>query len=46
LLTTSSTPGYAMKCSDKMKCYGAVIGKAMENFDGTSGTITALIALG
>jgi len=33
LLTTSSTPGHAMKCNDLEKCIGAVIGKAMEDMD-------------
>ena len=32
LLTTSSTPGYAMKASDEDKSFGAVIGKALEPF--------------
>jgi hypothetical protein len=30
LLTTSSMPGYAMRCSNKARCIGAVVGKAME----------------
>src|SRR6266511_3608878 len=29
LLTTSSTPGHAMKTSDPFKAFGAVIGKAL-----------------
>src|SRR5262249_12716023 len=29
LLTTSSTPGYAMKATDPLKAFGAVIGKAL-----------------
>lgn len=30
LLTTSSTPGYAMKVTDKVKAVGAIVGKALE----------------
>jgi len=29
LLTTSPTPGHAMKADDPMKAFGAVIGKAL-----------------
>ena len=46
LLTTSNTPGHAMKCADKVQCIGAIVGKAMEPFEGESGTITALVMLG
>ncbi|MBI4170465.1 MAG: hypothetical protein HY514_02135, partial [Candidatus Aenigmarchaeota archaeon] len=46
LLTTSSTPGYAMRCSDKAACAGAIVGKAMENFDSNRGTITVLAVMG
>ncbi|MFA5857633.1 MAG: hypothetical protein WC955_01050 [Elusimicrobiota bacterium] len=53
-LTSSSTPGYAMKCSmktvgQKLKSRGAVIGKAMQSFNGNvfknTGVIAALITL-
>ena len=44
-LTTSSTPGYAMKCQDRGKCAGAIVGKAMEVFDGGSGYYGKIIAL-
>lgn len=30
LLVSSSTPGYAMRCSDRVMCVGATIGKALE----------------
>lgn len=30
LLVSSSIPGYAMKCSERSECMGAIIGKAME----------------
>jgi hypothetical protein len=46
LLTTSSTPGYVMKCSNRAECSGAIVGKAMENFSGERGMIAVLIALG
>ncbi|MBI5002066.1 hypothetical protein HZC31_01660 [Candidatus Woesearchaeota archaeon] len=46
LLTTSSTPGYAMACADYNKCAGAIIGKAMEENSGGEGVITALVMLG
>ena len=46
LLTTSSTAGYAMACTDNQKCQGAIIGKAMEENSGGKGTITALVMLG
>jgi hypothetical protein len=46
LLTTSNTPGHAMKCSDRVACSGAIIGKAMENLNTEKGMITALVVLG
>jgi hypothetical protein len=46
LLTTSSTPGHAMRCADRTACSGAIVGKAMEPFDKPEGTITALVVLG
>jgi len=46
LLTTSATPGHAMRASDRRRSFGAVIGKALESLDhGQKGTIRALIAL-
>lgn len=46
LLTTSSTPGYAMACADYELCAGAIIGKAMEENTRGKGVITALVMLG
>jgi len=40
-LTTSSTPGHAMKATHS----GPTIGKALASFDGASGTVLALINL-
>lgn len=45
MLTTSTLPGYAMKCSDQKKCFGAIIGKALEKFSGQTGVIKMLISL-
>lgn len=44
LLVTSSIPGHAMKGTDRDKMMGAVLGKALENFDGTgTGVIKVLV---
>ena len=45
LLTTSSTPGHAMKASDALSAFGAVIGKALRPFKGGKGLVPVLIAL-
>jgi hypothetical protein len=45
LLTTSSTPGHAMKASDQSKAFGAVIGKALGPLESGEGLIPILIAL-
>jgi hypothetical protein len=45
LLTTSPTPGYAMKAADPMKAFGAVIGKALEPISHRMGMIPILVAL-
>jgi hypothetical protein len=45
LLTTSPTPGHAMKALDPTKAFGAVIGKAMRPLANGQGTIPVLIAL-
>jgi hypothetical protein len=45
LLTTSPTPGHAMKAQDPTKAFGAVIGKAMRPLAAGQGTIPVLIAL-
>jgi trimeric autotransporter adhesin len=46
LLTSSATPGYAMRCASRQECSGAIIGKAMENMEGETDMITALVVLG
>ena len=45
LLTTSPTPGHAMKTSDPVKAFGAVIGKALRPLTEGRGLIPILIAL-
>ena len=46
LLTTSSTPGYAMKAVDRTSAQGAILGKAMERLEGgTKGQILVLVTL-
>jgi hypothetical protein len=45
LLTTSQTPGHAMKASDAIMGFGAVIGKALSSLESGQGTIPVLIAL-
>lgn len=45
LLTTSSTPGHAMKANDPLQAFGTVIGKALQPFGAGQGLIPILIAL-
>jgi len=45
LLTTSDTPGYAMKASDPDRRSGAILGKAMTGLDEGQGLVLALVAL-
>jgi hypothetical protein len=45
LLVTSSTPGYAMKGTDRGRMLGAVLGKAMGNLDSGNGVIEVLVSL-
>jgi hypothetical protein len=45
LLTSSPTPGHAMKASDPQRAFGAVIGKAMAPLDTGFGLVPILIAL-
>ena len=46
LLTTSATPGYAMKASDYTHAQGAILGKAMESIEkGQKGQILVLVTL-
>jgi hypothetical protein len=45
LLTTSFTPGYAMKASDPYQAFGAIIGKALRPLNEGKGLIPILVAL-
>ena len=45
LLTTSATPGHAMKADDPTRAHGAVIGKALQGQPEGTGTIAILVAL-
>ncbi len=46
LLTSSLTPGHAMKATDMQRAFGAIIGKALMSWTDGSGLIPILIALG
>lgn len=45
LLTTSGTPGHAMKASDHVRAQGAVLGKAMTALDDGRGLVLVLVSL-
>ena len=45
LLVTSSTPGHAMKGTDRGRLVGAVVGKALEPLQTGSGVIQVLVTL-
>ena len=45
LLTTSPTPGHAMKVDDPLKGFGAVLGKALRSLEAGQGLIPVLVAL-
>ena len=45
LLTTSSTPGHAMKATDPLKAFGSVIGKALQGLHSGQGLVPILVAL-
>ncbi len=45
MLTTSDTPGHAMKADDPLRAFGAVIGKALEAHDGDAGLIPIIVSL-
>ena len=45
LLTTSASPGHAMKASEPLRAFGAVIGKALRPLAEGQGLIPILIAL-
>lgn len=45
LLTTSPTPGHAMRATDPHRAFGAVIGKALDDLTEGKGLIRALVSL-
>jgi len=45
LLTTSDTPGHAMKASDHLKAQGAILGKAMTGLNVGRGLVLVLVTL-
>ena len=45
LLTTSATPGHAMKAVDSTKAFGTVLGKAMAELKSGTGEIPILVCL-
>ena len=45
LLVTSSTPGYAMRGSDKNLLPGAIVGKALQPLSGAKSKIEVLVTL-
>ena len=45
LLTTSSTPGHAMKVSDHVRAAGAILGKAMTGLSEGKGMVLVLVTL-
>jgi hypothetical protein len=45
LLTTSSTPGHAMKVANHGKAQGAILGKAMTGLSEGKGMVLVLVSL-
>jgi hypothetical protein len=45
LLTSSNTPGHAMKVSDHTKSQGAILGKAMSELKAGKGMVLVLVTL-
>jgi len=45
LLTSSSTPGHAMKASEPNRSFGAILGKALKPISGKLGLIPVLVTL-
>jgi hypothetical protein len=45
LLTTSATPGHAMKVTDHARAQGAIIGKAMTSLEQGKGLVLVLVSL-
>ena len=46
LLTTSNTPGHAMRCASRQECQGAIVAKSLGTLEAGTGKITALVMLG
>ncbi|MCK9994433.1 MAG: hypothetical protein Dbin4_02953, partial [Alphaproteobacteria bacterium] len=44
LLTTSSTPGHAMRCESG--CHGAIVAESLGFLESGTGTLTAMVMLG
>jgi hypothetical protein len=45
LLTTSGTPGHAMKVANHAKAQGAILGKAMSGLSDGKGLVLVLVTL-
>jgi hypothetical protein len=45
LLTTSATPGHAMKATDPARAFGAVLGKALQRLTSGQALLPVLVAL-
>ena len=45
LLTTSPTPGHAMRATDPLKAFGAVLGKALHGLARGQGLLPILVSL-
>ncbi len=45
LLTTSRTPGHAMRCASRQRCSGAIVGKALAALERGTGVIKVLVSL-
>ena len=45
MLTTSATPGHAMKATDAASAQGAILGKAMSRLDHDTGLVLVLVTL-
>ena len=45
LLTTSPTPGHAMKATEPSRCVGSILGKALQPLVAGCGLVPVLVAL-
>jgi hypothetical protein len=45
LLTTSPTPGHAMKADDPGRAHGTILGKAMTGLESGTGLVLVLVTL-